>query len=563
MHLSIVTGTFNRLHLLKLMMASVRQQLPKGISYEFVVVDGGSTDGTLEWLRRQSDVHLIEHGELRGAIKAFCDGAASARGEYVVMANDDVIFHPYSLIRALAHLERTPICAAVAFADNRSSLIGGNGREYRTEGMGATLHDGTKTMVTYAQVGMFRKPLGDEAGWWGADDPIMGKSRTYGGDNYLSARLWEIGYTVDPVTGCSIDDLIARDGLRQTNGAHGQGDSAAFYARFPTVHIPDSYTTYRQPERLRMLHLPVYEAGHPQAANREAGLTEALGDYGICLEIDMLNAPFDLPALADAWTPDLIVTQIQGYGTITPEMLAETRKRAPQAVIVNWNGDAHMENLVGAPVLDVLRHVDLQTTVNAVALPVYEREGIPAAYWQIGYKDPIDPLPDVPAWDVVFAANWYDYREPIFDMLASLPYRVGIYGNERRAVGNSHYDFAMQAALYQRATIVVGDTFPFNTRAFVSNRVFQVLSQGGFLLQQRSEALEEFTGLTPGVHYVEWTDVDDLRTKIDGWIQPERIEARARIAAAGKAFVREHFSFAAQARKLLLELLPKVAHARD
>src|SRR5690606_41787474 len=64
---------------------------------------------------------------------------------------------------------------------------------YRTEGIGATLPDGTPTMVTYAQVGMFRRDVGDAAGWWGADDDVMRAARTYGGDSFLSARLWAMG----------------------------------------------------------------------------------------------------------------------------------------------------------------------------------------------------------------------------------------------------------------------------------------------------------------------------------------------------------------------------------
>jgi len=282
------------------------------------------------------------------------------------------------------------------------------------------------------------------------------------------------------------------------------------------------------------------------------------------LEIDFLNVPFDLPALAEAWQPDLIILQAQGFGTITPEMLAETRKRAPHTVIVNWNGDAHEAGLISAPVLDVLRHVDLQTTVNAKVLPVYAQESIHAAYWQIGYKTPVppDPLPNMPAWDVLFQANWYEYRTPIFDALTGLPYRVGIYGNERRAVGNTHYNFASQSALYLNATITVGDTFP-DTLAFVSNRVFQALSSGAFLLQQHSEALEEYTGLQAGVHYIEWTTVEDLEAKIHDWMRPERAAERAEIRRNGQSFVRAHFSFPAQVRKLMLELLPEVAYARD
>src|SRR5262245_40629500 len=103
--ISIVTGTYNRLPYLQQMMQSVRQQMPIGLPAEFVICDGGSTDGTLEWLREQPDVKLIEHGELKGAIAAFTDAANAAQGKYVLIANDDVVFWPGSILRALVHLE--------------------------------------------------------------------------------------------------------------------------------------------------------------------------------------------------------------------------------------------------------------------------------------------------------------------------------------------------------------------------------------------------------------------------------------------------------------------------
>lgn len=564
--LSIVTGTHERLSNLQMLVQSVRAQLPRGVTYEFVIVDGGSRDGTIEWCEAQPDIHLIPHGELRGAIRAFTDGCNAAEGEYVCILNDDVIVHNHALITALRYLETHPSCAMVAFADNRTSLVTGDGKDYRVEGIGVTLPDGTPSMLPYGQCCMARKALGDAANWWGADDPIMSQSRTYGGDSYLSSRLWESGWTVDAVDGCLVDDLIVRDALRNINSRTGSADSACYYQRYPTVHIPAERAVYPLQERLRVLYLPVYEAGAPQSANVDPALFEAFTDTGaLCLEWDYLNDKrFTLPALARAWQPDLLLTQLQGWGAITPQMLADARQAAPRMVVVNWCGDATLDGLTSQPVLDLLRHVDLQTVVNAAALPTYETEGIPAAYWQIGVKYPINPLPEVPKWDVLFTANWYEYREPLFAMLHSLPegVRVGTYGNDSRAVGNCHYDFAMQAALYRSATIVIGDTFPFGTEAFVSNRLFQALSQGAFMLQQQSKRLDAYTGLKPGTHYIEWTDTDDLRRKIDIWLKPGKAKERKRIAEAGQRFVRDHFSYPAQLRKLLLDLLPKALYER-
>lgn len=562
MLLSVVTGTYNRRESLAQMIASARREIPRGIAYEFVVVDGGSTDGTLEWCKQQPDVYLIQHGALLGAIRAFCDGARTARGEYVLLANDDIEFRPYSIIAAISHLERHAQCGQVAFADNRYSALHGDGTQYRVEGVGATLHDGTEVMVAYGQVSLTRKWLGDRLGWWGAEHPIMGQARTYGGDNFLSAGVWESGYTVDAVPRAEITDRIERDTLRRDNASVGHLDSAAYYRCYPTVHIPAKLADAPASDRLRILHLPIYEQNKPGKYNLEAGLTEALADYGLAIEADVFNEPIDIIELVKVWQPDLMITQIQGPGRFTPYVLASCKNVAPGVVIVNWNGDAHERGLTGADVVEMLKLVDLQTTINAKVLPEYAVLGIRAAYWQIGYKDPVGSLPQVPEYEVLWQGNCYnEKRIALVKMLREVRLEntrrlnVGVYGNCEFADGNTHYDFAAQRALYQKAMMVVGDTYP-GTQAFVSNRLFQALAAGAFMLQEHSEGLQDYTGLTPGVHYIEWSDPDDLQAKIREWARPERAEDRRRIAAEGRAFVRENFSFAAQARKLFRDLLP-------
>lgn len=555
--ISLVTGTHNRVASLIRMVESARREIPRGLSYEIIVVDGNSTDNTHSWCESQADIRLIKHGDLRGAIKAFCDGANSARADYCILANDDIEFKPYSIVAALAHLETTPSCAAVAFADNRTSLVHGDGSQYRVEGIGATLPDGRKTMVVYAQVGMFRRELGNAVGWWGDKDPIMKDARTYGGDCFLSAGLWEMGYTVDAVPQAVIEDRIQNDDLRSVNAMIGPKDSSLYYTRYPTVNLPPFLKTYPVKDRLRILHVPVYEQGYPGKLNLEYGMTEALSAYGLAFEWDYLNEPGSLTEYVRAWQPDLLITQIQGPGErMTPFMLASARNACPSMITVNWNGDAHEAGLTSPGVIELLKYVDLQTTINAKVLPEYNALGINCAYWQIGYKDPIGELPSMPSYDVLFQGNCYNKsRDALVKTLRSLPLSVGVYGNCPSNNGNTHYDFAAQRSLYQNAQIVVGDTYP-NTRAFVSNRLFQALSAGAFMLQQVSEDLDAFTGLIDGVHYVSWTTLEDLREKVLYWMP--RVDERRAIALQGCAFVRANFSYDAQVRKLFTELLPLI-----
>lgn len=557
MHLSIVTGTYNRLELLQRMIQSVRDQMPRHLSYEFVVVDGGSTDGTQRWCLSQANITYLNHGRLLGAIRAFGDGANAAQGDYVVMANDDIAFRPGSLLRAFSYLEEHRTCGAVAFADNRTSQIRSGVSGHRVEYMPATGIDNRPTAVIYAQVGMFRRWLGDRVGWWGAEDEHMGKARTYGGDNYLSAGIWSLGYSVDAVDGCEIDDLIEADHLRVINASSGENDSRMYYLRYPrgpqVAALPRVPNPQR--ERLRVLVADIHESRLPAASAQEQGLADAFNRVGLTYHIDYVNEGLNLPAAVREWQPHLILLQMHDSKAIGADSLRLARQERPDTVIVNWNGDAHESGLIAPDVLEVLREVDLQTGVNAAVKPVYDAEGIPWAYWQIGYKDPATTLPEMPAHEVLFMGNCYnDARYALIETLHATPHAVAVYGNCPGALGNTHYDFSAQQSLYSRAKLTISDTFP-DTVGFVSNRLFQALAAGAFLLQQHSPELDAYTGLIAGEHYIEWQTLDDLPAVIDEWLAADRAQDRQRIAETGQAFVRAHFSYDAQVGKLW-DLLP-------
>jgi glycosyltransferase involved in cell wall biosynthesis len=554
MLVSVVTGTYNRLNYLQQMIDSARRNWPRHLGLNFVVVDGGSTDGTLEWLAAQPDVLTIQHGKLLGAIKAFCDGAKAATGEYVVMANDDVVFHDYSLLRAVSHLEETPTCGAVAFADNRFAQIHKTDG-YRVMQAPATDLDGKDTMVNYAQVGMFRRWLGDLCGWWGADDHTMRNARTYGGDNYLSSRVWELGYSVDAVEGCNVDDLIPRDELRIANNSSGEKDSYLYYQRFPrgAQLQPGPTVGNTQEERLRVLLMDIHEPAIPARYAKEKGLADAFANVGLCWEIDYINEPWDLPAAVKTWQPHLLLAQIHDAEHIDANTLIAARNEKPDMAVVSWNGDAHEGGLISPEVLEVLKQVDLQTVVNTKVLPVYEKNGIRAEYWQIGVKYPAQPYAgSVPEWDCLFLGNCYSgERRDLVNTIRSVKgLRVGVYGNCPGNTGNTHYDFAHSTELYKHCKVAISDVYP-NTEGFVSNRLFQALAAGAFVLQQHSPRLDELTGLRAGVHYVEWTDLKDLKRKLRKWSSENRDPERKKIADEGKAFVRDNFSYDRQVEKLL------------
>lgn len=112
---SIVIGSFDRHAFLKLTLESIRNEL-LGISHEIIVVDGGSTDGTVGWLTNQKDVILIlqhNRGQWKGkqirrrSWGYFMNlGFKSAQGKYICMVSDDCLLVPGAIKNGVARFEQ-------------------------------------------------------------------------------------------------------------------------------------------------------------------------------------------------------------------------------------------------------------------------------------------------------------------------------------------------------------------------------------------------------------------------------------------------------------------------
>jgi glycosyltransferase involved in cell wall biosynthesis len=88
---SIVIPTLDRRQMLREALASVRAQ--ELCDTEVIVVDGGSTDGTIEEIRKQPDIRLVA-GPDRGVYDAFNKGIACASGDIVGILNSDDWYEP-------------------------------------------------------------------------------------------------------------------------------------------------------------------------------------------------------------------------------------------------------------------------------------------------------------------------------------------------------------------------------------------------------------------------------------------------------------------------------------
>lgn len=103
---SVIIPNLNGFPHVRPCLETLRRTTPGPI--ELVVVDNGSTDGSLEWLREQPDVRLLEMGRNLGAPAARNRGLAVASGERVLFCDNDVLFTPRWHEILVGHLDAWP-----------------------------------------------------------------------------------------------------------------------------------------------------------------------------------------------------------------------------------------------------------------------------------------------------------------------------------------------------------------------------------------------------------------------------------------------------------------------
>lgn len=122
MTLSIIIVSFNAKADLERCLESLHAAPPAAV-HEIVVVDNGSTDGSVDAVRRWPGVTLIETGANHGFARASNIGIGASSGANILLLNSDTIVPAGAIDRLLAELERD---AAVAVAGPR--LVDGAGR---------------------------------------------------------------------------------------------------------------------------------------------------------------------------------------------------------------------------------------------------------------------------------------------------------------------------------------------------------------------------------------------------------------------------------------------------
>jgi glycosyltransferase involved in cell wall biosynthesis len=104
MQISIITICFNAAEFIEQTIQSVLSQTYS--SWEYIIIDGGSTDGTVEIIRKYASRLAYWHSRPdRGIVHAFNLGLAQAQGDWILYLNaDDMLLDPSVIEKMAAHL---------------------------------------------------------------------------------------------------------------------------------------------------------------------------------------------------------------------------------------------------------------------------------------------------------------------------------------------------------------------------------------------------------------------------------------------------------------------------
>ena len=105
---SIITPTLNQGRFLEQTIRSIRTQAYQSI--EHIVIDGGSTDGTIQILKEHEGSHdfIWQSAPDRGMYDALNKGLALAKGDILGYLNSDDVYPPWAVEVAVAALEASP-----------------------------------------------------------------------------------------------------------------------------------------------------------------------------------------------------------------------------------------------------------------------------------------------------------------------------------------------------------------------------------------------------------------------------------------------------------------------
>jgi len=194
---SIILLNYNTKELTRMCIESIRAHT-QDVPHEIIVVDNGSKDGSVAWLKQQKDVRCIFNKKNAGFPKGCNQGLAIAQGSELLLLNSDTVVTPRWLSNLRTALYSRPEVGAVSCMTNNCSnyqsfhvdYTDGDGLQAFAEAYNRS--DAAKWERRLRLVGycfLFKREVYEAIG--GLDERFT--PGNFEDDDY-SLRIWQAGY---------------------------------------------------------------------------------------------------------------------------------------------------------------------------------------------------------------------------------------------------------------------------------------------------------------------------------------------------------------------------------
>ncbi|WP_054742710.1 glycosyltransferase family 2 protein [Cellulosilyticum ruminicola] len=210
--ITIVIPNYNGNNYLKQCIDSIYTQTYN--DYELIIIDNASTDGSYEWVKQYNDINYKRLDRNYGFSRAVNEGIKLAKGEYVLLLNNDTKLCQNFLEEMLKVIEGNPRIFGVSskmIQYHKKSLIDDAGDEYTVigwpykRGDGRSINEFKKEENIFsacAGAALYRKRIFDQIGYFDEkffaymeDIDISYRANIYGYKNVYAprAQVYHIG----------------------------------------------------------------------------------------------------------------------------------------------------------------------------------------------------------------------------------------------------------------------------------------------------------------------------------------------------------------------------------